>query len=488
MTGMEALAATGGDINKLIAWFPLDPIAKALQQLVVHRESIKQTIYEVTGLADILRGASDASETATAQQIKAQWGSLRIQSMQSEVQRFARDLFRLKAEILCNKFSWDTLSLMTGLKYPTQEERALVESQKAQYEQMAARAQQGGPPPPPIPPEVAEQAKDILDGPTLEEVQGLLSQDAVRGYRIDIESDSTIRGDVVRNQQQMSTFVQGLGQYFQAVGPAVLQGAMPLDVAVEVATAFSRSMKLGKQAEDALDRWADEARKKSQEPPAEKPDPAMAKIEADAKAKEAEIAHKKELAQADMALTKEKHGAELQMTREKTQAELQLQREKMQGELTLKRELGAMQAQQQAQQAEFGFGLEERRLQAANDFESRKLASTTEFENRKLSSSEAIERERIADGAKARREQALGEGYKVRQTESGDEEAVAAEDLRTEAVAGAMQMLAQALAGQAEATERQTQATEKLVQVQLAETELVKGPDGSKRARKVLVN
>jgi hypothetical protein len=40
--------------------------------------------------------------------------------MQAEVQRFARDLFRLKAEIIAGKFSFDTMMLMTGLNFPTQ--------------------------------------------------------------------------------------------------------------------------------------------------------------------------------------------------------------------------------------------------------------------------------------------------------------------------------------------------------------------------------
>jgi hypothetical protein len=37
------------DVNKLIAWVPLDPISNALKQLVEQREMVKQTIYEVTG-------------------------------------------------------------------------------------------------------------------------------------------------------------------------------------------------------------------------------------------------------------------------------------------------------------------------------------------------------------------------------------------------------------------------------------------------------
>jgi hypothetical protein len=105
-----------GGLDKAIAWWPIEPAVKASQQLYQQRDAVKQTIYEVTGLSDILRGASHASETATAQNIKNQWGSLRIQRMQADVQRFARDLFRLKAEIIATKFSMQNLSMMTGIK------------------------------------------------------------------------------------------------------------------------------------------------------------------------------------------------------------------------------------------------------------------------------------------------------------------------------------------------------------------------------------
>ena len=76
----------------------MDPTVKALQQLYVQRDAIKQTIYEVTGIADILRGASDPRETLGAQQIKQQWGSLRIQMLQKQVAEIAESVARQASE------------------------------------------------------------------------------------------------------------------------------------------------------------------------------------------------------------------------------------------------------------------------------------------------------------------------------------------------------------------------------------------------------
>jgi hypothetical protein len=135
LSSAEMFITQGGGLDKAITWWPLDSIVNALAQLTQQREMIKATIYEVTGLSDIVRGASDPDETATAQQLKSQWGSLRIQKMQSEVARFARDLFRLKAEIMANKFSFETMLLMTGQKYMSQEEKMMAQMQQQMMQQ-----------------------------------------------------------------------------------------------------------------------------------------------------------------------------------------------------------------------------------------------------------------------------------------------------------------------------------------------------------------
>src|SRR6185295_1686636 len=129
LTGVEHLV-DGGGIDKWIAWFPLEPTVGALNQLVQQREMIKQTIYEVTGISDILRGASQASETATAQNIKQQWGSLRIQHKQQEIQRYARDIFRMKAELFASKFEPQTLEMMSGIPLVPQPTDQPDEAQK----------------------------------------------------------------------------------------------------------------------------------------------------------------------------------------------------------------------------------------------------------------------------------------------------------------------------------------------------------------------
>jgi hypothetical protein len=302
-------------VNKMIAWWPIEPQVKALAQLYQQRELIKQTIYEVTGLSDIVRGASMASETATAQQIKAQWGSLRIQRLQAEVQRFARDLFRLKAEIFATKFDIRNLSLITGIAVLPQQQIAMAQQQARALQQQQQ----------PIPPEL-EQA---LKAAPLEQVEQIMRSDLMRSYKIDVESDSTIRADLTRNQEQMAGFIQGTAQYMQAA-LALAQGGMAREPLVEIYSAFARQFKLGKQAEDALDRMAEMA-KQPQEP---KPDPEAEKLKLEQQRMQMQAQANQQKQQADMQMEQ----VRLQMEQQKAQQQMALEQYKMASDFELKRE------------------------------------------------------------------------------------------------------------------------------------------------------
>jgi TP901 family phage tail tape measure protein len=161
--GLEFLA--DGGLDKAIAWWPIEPQVNAIRQLVEHREAIKTTIYEVSGLADIMRGNSNAQETLGAQQIKAQWGSLRIQRVQADVQRFCRDLFRMKAELIAQRFDIGMLQEMTGIKLASQQEKMAAQQQAQQAElqqqDMQAEALQA----------LRSQVEEIMELPTTEEVE-----------------------------------------------------------------------------------------------------------------------------------------------------------------------------------------------------------------------------------------------------------------------------------------------------------------------------
>lgn len=104
-----AAFAERGGMKGAIDWLPLDMIEKVLTRLNDARTVIKEQIYELTGISDIVRGTSKASETLGAQELKAQFASVRINKLQEEVAKFASELLRIKAEIMVKHFDADIL-------------------------------------------------------------------------------------------------------------------------------------------------------------------------------------------------------------------------------------------------------------------------------------------------------------------------------------------------------------------------------------------
>lgn len=105
-----ALFAEKGGIKGVIDWLPLEQVVGAINILSERRMVAKDALYEVTGMADIMRGQGGAAGTsATEQAIKAKFGSVRLQRLQDEFARFASDVQRLKAELVAKHFEPATI-------------------------------------------------------------------------------------------------------------------------------------------------------------------------------------------------------------------------------------------------------------------------------------------------------------------------------------------------------------------------------------------
>ena len=217
---LESLVAMGG-LEKAVMWWPIDTAIQVLGQLYIQREQCKQAIYEITGISDIVRGQGAASETATAQQIKTQWGSLRVKKMQRLVERQVRDLFVLTAEIISRHFPLDEIQRASGMK---------------------------------LSPEAAQIITRPLDH-----------------YRIDVESDSTVRADLAQNRQEMAEYLQGTSAYFSTMAPFIAEAPEIAGPVIEMYAAFARQFSLGKSGEDALEQMIEMAQQAAGQP---KSDPA----------------------------------------------------------------------------------------------------------------------------------------------------------------------------------------------------------------------
>ena len=227
ISGLEGVVNAGG-LDAAIVWWPIDKAIQVLRELYVQRDQTKASIFEKTGISDIIRGHGSAQETATAQQIKTQWGALRVKKMQRLIERQVRDLFVLSAEIISQHFTVQTLQMASGIQ---------------------------------IAPEMMQLLQRPLDH-----------------YRIDVESDSTVRADLTRNRGEMAEFLQGTAQFFSAMAPIVQQAPQAAVPLAEMYSAFTRQFNLGKQAEDALEQFIELAKQSAQQP---QPNPEKERLEAE---------------------------------------------------------------------------------------------------------------------------------------------------------------------------------------------------------------
>lgn len=243
---LENVAALGDQrgIDKAVFFIPIEKYFPVLQQLLVQRQSIKQVIYEITGVSDILRGASVASETATAQNIKNQWGTLRLKRMQKRVAKYACDCLRLMLEISVKHFSVETIRQMTGLPYPTRAEQAQAQAAMQELQLSGAVSGQSVQ----VPPELQK----VLGTPTWEDILDVLRNDLQRAYKIDIQTNSTVDAEATEDKANIAEFMNALAQFFNAIAPAVQAGALPFEAAKTLLLAIVRRFRFGPEVEDEL--------------------------------------------------------------------------------------------------------------------------------------------------------------------------------------------------------------------------------------------
>ena len=309
-----------GGLDRAIWMMPIDKYVGVVNQLYAYRQNLITSIYEITGISDVLRGSSVASETATAQSIKANYGSMRLQRRQREVQRYARDVIRLMAEVIAEQFSVDTLQKMTGLNFPTEEEKAMMQSQMQmqmqQFQMQAQQMQMQGQQPPP-PPQPDPQILERLEQPTWEQIQQVARDDLMREFKVDIETDSTVAANDAEQQQNITELLTGITSFLSGIGPAVESGAVPIETAKSLLMAAVRRFKLGTEVETAVDKIGDHPIQNPEQQAGESGEAEMAK-------QQAEMARLQSEQQAEMA----KQKMELELAQSKHQMEMQkLERE-----------------------------------------------------------------------------------------------------------------------------------------------------------------
>lgn len=342
----STIAEIGG-LEKAVYWMPIGQLVETVQALQVQRMAVKSMIDELNGMSDIVRGSTNANETATAQRIKANFAAARLDKQKQAFQIFARDLIRLIVEVVSG-FSRETLSRMTGLKFITEQEKEQAQQQFAGMQQQL----QLQPPQTPEQQQAVQQQlqeaqqklQQIMEQVTWEQIEEILRSDMEREYRIDIETDSTMAADQQAEQEVLASFMQGMAQFSTMAAQAMQVGLLSQDAAKAMMVAFSRRFRLGKEVEEQLE--------KPLPPPP--PDPEAQKAQTEMQMKQQEFQMKQQGEQQKAQFEAQK----MQMEMQKMQMELEIEKEKA------RIEMERMQAEIQMDQARLGIEREKLSLSA----------------------------------------------------------------------------------------------------------------------------
>ncbi len=403
----SSLAAEKGLQNAI--WFmPIQELIITLRELLSAREQCKQVIYEITGISDIIRGASKASETLGAQEIKNQWGTLRLKRMQKEVARYARDLLRLMLELAATKFSEETWAKMTGLPFLLSAKFNELTAIAQALTQEVQRAQAMQPPPPPgqppqMPPQVQQlqQIQEALKAPKWADVLAMLRDDLQRAYRIDIETNSTVEPEAAEDQKNISEVLTAMGQVLNGIAPLVANGTLPFQAAQVMLLTIIRRFRFGSDLEDTV---------KAMQPPKPEDDGKGAELQ-QAQQQLAQITQQMQQMQASDQLKTQQFQAEKTLAlkqQELAQRELQLkQHEEALGQQQQVNEakLAMRDAVHQAKASPEAMEMQRRQLQAERDTKKMQelIHQETEIRKAEIAAAAQIEVARISAAAQAAR-------------------------------------------------------------------------------------
>ena len=296
----------------MVLWWPLDQIATVIKELIELRKQLIDDVYQITGLSDIMRGSTVASETLGAQKLKSQYGSVRIRDKQNEMTRLARDIIAIAGEIIAENYTSKQVNDLAQMQLPTDADiKAKMKPLEADLKQITAMAQKAQSDPKiqaqaQQNPQAAQQAiqqaqqqgqqiqqqlQKLSETVTIDQVMKFLRDNRMRGFSLDIETDSTIQPDEDAAKQRATEYLGAMAQLFQQAIPAVQQVPQMAPLMAEIITFANNQFRVGRTMASAVEEFTDQMKEVAAQP---KPDPMAAQKQMDA----AKMQHDQALAQA----------------------------------------------------------------------------------------------------------------------------------------------------------------------------------------------
>lgn len=276
-------AAMMKDGGGFVQWLPLVELAEAIQGLIASRAQLIQDFYQLSGISDIMRGATEAEETLGAQQLKSQFGSVRVREKSAELQRVGADTVEIASQIIAQKFPQDQMLEMSQMDIPTKADIAkrikqIEAAAKAELEELGKKAQQamqegqqGQQPDPQQEQAMLRQAQQQIlakHAPALQEAESqvpiedvvkLLRDDRARNFIFEIESSSTILTDELQEKQSRNEFLDAFTRATQSVMQLAASGEAGAKLAGSILRFVLAPYRAGRDLDGAIEEFIDQA-------------------------------------------------------------------------------------------------------------------------------------------------------------------------------------------------------------------------------------
>ena len=299
-----AMFAEKGGLKGQVDWLPIEAVVAAIEKLRAYRDEAINLLYQVTGMSDILRGQSTQSRTsATEQELKAKFASVRIQFMQDAFAHFASELQSLKAEIISVHYNPQTILNQSNIKF------------------------------------------DDVDQQFVNPAIGLIKSKSQLIWRVKVRPESIAMVDYAQLKAERTEYIMALSQFMQSAAPIIQQEPTSLPYLLRLLQWGLAGFKGSQQIEGVMDQAIAAATQSAQQP---KPDANAMKMQLEQQKQQSDL----QMKQMEGQLKQQEFAQKMQQDQLKFQQEMQQDQQKFILEMKQLLQKGQIQQQVAEQNAQ----------------------------------------------------------------------------------------------------------------------------------------
>lgn len=221
-----------GGVQNIVQYLPVQELVQAINELTQLQDKFKNEFYEWFGVPDILRGATEPLESASAQQLKAESAHDRFKWAKKQVAQLARNSIEMMVDLALEVFTDEKIAECVGYDY--------------------------------MDPEDQQRFPAALE---------MLRNDEARTIRLEIESDSMSFVDDQLRINQTNQTVKVITAGLKEVAQMIQISPQAATVGLQALLLSLDAMPAGKEFQDEVKQTLQELIEQAKQPPAPTPPP-----------------------------------------------------------------------------------------------------------------------------------------------------------------------------------------------------------------------